>query len=39
MVGKEKNVARKVSGAGTKDIVETKDSASDIYPFMAWLDP
>lgn len=28
-----------MSGAGAKDIVETKESASDLYPFMAWLDP
>ena len=29
----------KVSAAGAKDIVETKESASDLHPFMAWLDP
>ena len=28
-----------MSGAGAKDIVETKESATDLYPFMAWLDP
>ena len=39
MVATEKKVASKVSGAKVKDIVETKESASDLYPFMAWLDP
>ena len=28
-----------MSVAGAKDIVETKESASDLYPFMSWLDP
>ena len=36
---KKKLKSKKVSGAGKKDVDDAKSSVSELFPYLAWLDP